>query len=155
MVFIYPDMRTVLVGKFKDGVMLEGRPSKITAERCNGGIKEILVSPPRSTDPVFSFKRNTRLRIHNATIMDPFEKNTVYVNVTMHGAGEGLFAKRNIDAYEVVAYYTGTVWTAEEHISELSPSNQTGYFRYESYLLLLTYLSYLVSIELFNIKSIS
>jgi len=123
-------MRTVLVGKFKDGVMLEGRPSKIIAERCNAGIKELLVSPPPTTGPVFSYKRNTRLRIHNATIMDPFEKNMVYVNVSTHGErGEGLFSKRKIDSNEIISYYTGTVWTPEEHVSELSPANQTGYFR--------------------------
>ena len=89
-------MRTVLIGKFSDGVMLEGRPSKIIAERCNDGIKEILVRPPKISSPVFSFKRSTRLRIDNSTIIDPFEKNMVYVNITTYGGGEGVFARRNI-----------------------------------------------------------
>ena len=121
-------MRTVLIGKFKDGVMLEGRASKIVAERCNDGMKEILVSPPPPSAPVYSFKRSTRLRMYDPTIMDPYERKMVYVKSTIN-SGEGLFAKRDIDVNEVVSYYTGTIWTPEEFISELSPANQTGYFR--------------------------
>ena len=95
LIYVYPDMRTVLVGKFKDGAMMEARQSKIIAERCNDGIKEIKISPLPKENPVFSFKRNNRLRIHAPTIMDPFEKNTVYVQTT-EGRGEGLFAHRTL-----------------------------------------------------------
>ena len=121
-------MKTVLVGKFINGVMIRARPSKIFAERCNNGMKEIIVSQPKSVTPTLSFNRNTRLKIFDPTIMDPFERNMVYVNKTID-AGDGLFAKRDIEANEIVVYYSGTVWTPEEHISELSPTNQTGYFR--------------------------
>ena len=121
-------MKTVLVGKFQNGVMIRARPSKIIAERCNNGMKEIMVSKPKSASPILSFNRNTRLKIFEPTIMDPFEKNMVYVNKTTD-AGDGLFAKRDIETNEIVVYYSGTIWTPEEYISELSPANQTGYFR--------------------------
>ena len=121
-------MKTVLMGKFRDGVMIEAKASRIIAERCHNGIKEIKMDKPKTNSPIHTFKRNTRLRIHDATTMDPFEKNMVYVKETKKSE-EGLFAKKDIEANEVVAYYSGTIWTPQEHITELSPSNQTGYFR--------------------------
>ena len=123
-------MRTALIGKFENGVMVEGRPTKILAERCNDGLKEILVSPPETNSRVFRFQRNTRVRIHQPKIMDPFEKNSVFVSKTAN-SGEGLFARRNIETNEVVAYYSGVILKTEE-ITQMrfnGASNQTGYER--------------------------
>ena len=123
-------MRTALIGKFKNGVMVEGRPTKILAERCNDGLKEILVSPPETNSRVFRFQRNTRVRIHQPKIMDPFEKNSVFVSKTAN-SGEGLFARRNIETNEVVSYYSGVILKTEE-INQMrfnGASNQTGYER--------------------------
>ena len=123
-------MRTALIGKFENGVMVEGRPTKILAERCNDGLKEILVSPPETNFRVFRFQRNTRVRIHQPKIMDPFEKNSVFVSKTAN-SGEGLFARRNIETNEVVAYYSGVILKTEEikQIRFNGASNQTGYER--------------------------
>ena len=121
-------MRTALIGKFKNGVMVEGTPTKILAERCNDGLKEIMVSPPETNSTVFRFQRNTRVRIHQPRIMDPFEKNTVYVSETAT-SGDGLFARRDIEANEVVSYYSGTIWRREEANQDEGPgygANQTG-----------------------------
>ena len=123
-------MRTALIGKFENGVMVEGRPTKILAERCNDGLKEILVSAPETNSRVFRFQRNTRVRIHQPKIMDPFEKNSVFVSKTAN-SGEGLFARRNIETNEVVAYYSGVILKTEE-INQMrfnGASNQTGYER--------------------------
>ena len=123
-------MRTALIGKFKNGVMVEGRPTKILAERCNDGLKEILVSPPEINSRVFRFQRNTRVRIHQPKIMDPFEKNSVFVSKTAN-SGEGLFARRNIETNEVVSYYSGVILKTEElkQIRVNGASNQTEYER--------------------------
>ena len=123
-------MRTALIGKFENGVMVEARPTKILAERCNDGLKEILVSPPETNSRVFRFQRNTRVRIHQPKIMDPFEKNSVFVSKTAN-SGEGLFARRNIETNEVVAYYSGVILKTEEinQIRFNGASNQTGYER--------------------------
>ena len=100
MVFIYPDMKTVLVGEFKNGVMLEGRTSKIFAERCNDGIKEIKVATPLRDSPVFKFKRSTRISVgDNPTKMDMYEKKNIYIKKTKWG-DDGVFAKRNIKKNE-------------------------------------------------------
>ena len=46
-IFVYPDMITTLVGKFENGQMISAKTSKIIAERCNKGIKEIRVATPK------------------------------------------------------------------------------------------------------------
>ena len=133
-------MRTVLVGKFRDGVMLEARASYIVAERCNDGIKEIKLSNAnkmyKKEIPVYSFNRNTRLRIYKPTLMDPFEKNTVFIK-TNKEKGDGLFARRDIDPFEIVAYYSGTIWPKNDNDEPGNspnwlnvPANQTEYERY-------------------------
>ena len=65
-------MKTVIVGKFKDGILIEGRPERIVAERCKNGIKEISTSLPDPKSPIFKFKRNNHIRVYQPTIMDPF-----------------------------------------------------------------------------------
>ena len=41
--FVYPDMRTAVIGHFKANVLIEGRETKIVQERCHKNIKEIRV----------------------------------------------------------------------------------------------------------------
>ena len=121
-------MKTALTGKFKNGVMVEGSPAKIIAERCNDGLKEILISTPKVNPPNFSFQRNTRIRVHQPKVMDPFEKNTVYVSETAT-SGDGSFARRDIEANEVVSYYSGTISGREETNQDEREDlifNQTG-----------------------------
>ena len=124
MVFIYPDMKTVLVGEFKNGVMLQGRPSKIYAERCNDGIKEIKVATPLPDSPVFKFERSTRISLGDKlTKTDMYEKKNIYIKKTKWG-DDGVFAKRNINKHELVAYYNGIFQNSSEF--ELFPGNMTG-----------------------------
>ena len=119
-------MKTALIGTFKDGVMISGRLSKVIAERCNDGIKEIRVDEAKIDAPIFSYQRNTRVRIHDPIRMDPFEKRNVYVDSTERG-DFGLFAKRNIKAKELIAYYSGTIHSWKDYSLH---SNMTGYARY-------------------------
>ena len=125
MIFIYPDLKTVLIGKFKNGIMIEGNPSKIIGERCNDGIKEIKTSKIKPDAPVFKYRRPTRLRIGDQpTIMDPYETQTVYVKNSDWG-DDGLFAKRDIRDGELVAYYNGMIFNVSE--IDMWHENQTGY----------------------------
>ena len=118
-------MRTVLVGQFKDGVMIEARPTNIIAERCNDGMKEIKISMPIYDAPTLKYRRTTRLDIGDQpTVMDPLEKRFIYINETERG-DDGLFAKKDIGPDQVVAYYSGIFWNATE--LELWPTNQTSY----------------------------
>ena len=122
-------MKTVIIGKFKDGILVEGRPSKIIAERCKNGMKEIKVAKPDQRSSVFNFKRNNKLRVHQPKLMDPFEKNSVYVGHTEE-KGEGLFVRRNVEAGEIMSYYSGIIWSANEFQEISLLPNQTGYDRY-------------------------
>ena len=79
--------------------MLKGRQSKIIAERCNNGLKEIKVAKPKTGSPILKFKRSTKQYIYDPTIMDQYEKNMVYVKDTAE-SGEGIFAKKDIKTYE-------------------------------------------------------
>ena len=124
-------MRTVIVGKFKDGVLIEGRPSKIIAERCQNGMKAIKVAKPDQRSPVFNFRRNNKLCVHQPKLMDPFEKNSVYVGPTDE-KGEGLFVRRNIEPGEITSYYSGIIWSAIEFEEISLLPNQTGYDRYHA-----------------------
>jgi hypothetical protein len=40
-VFLYPDFQTALVGQFEKDVMIAAQQTKVVAERCRNGIKEI------------------------------------------------------------------------------------------------------------------
>ena len=119
-------METVLVGQFNDGIMISSRSAKIIAERCNDGIKEIKTSSIKRRDaPIFKYVRPTRTYIGDQpTVVDPYEKNFIYINTTKWG-DDGLFAKKDIKAKELVAYYSGIIWNSTE--VELFPANQTGY----------------------------
>ena len=118
-------MKTVLVGKFQNGIMHRGRPAKIVAERCNNGIKEIKLSIPKRETPAYKYSRANRLSIGDQpTEMDPYEKRTVYIKELDWG-GDSLFAKRNIMKNEIVTYYGGIFWNGTE--LELFPVNATSY----------------------------
>ena len=43
------------------------------------------------------------------TVMDPYEKQSVYV-AEVGGRGEGLFAKRDFADTELIAYYSGIIY---------------------------------------------
>ena len=118
-------MKTAIIGTFVDGVMVQGRPSKVIAERCNDGIKEIKIDKPKLDEPNIGFKRNTWNRIHDPSLMDHFEKKNVYVNQTERG-DVGLYARKNLSANNVIAYYSGTIHSWKNY-SE--PKNITGYAR--------------------------
>ena len=108
-------METVLVGKFNDGIMVAAKPSKILAERCHKGIKEIRVAKPKIDAPILTFKRPDRLRIGDQPrVMDPYTKKNIYI-----GNGkkdDGVFAKRNLYKGELVMYYSGLFWNTTEQL---------------------------------------
>ena len=55
--YIYPDMATVLQGKFINGLMIAGRQVDITHMRCINGMVELKFSEPRG--PVFHYEPPT------------------------------------------------------------------------------------------------
>ena len=107
-------MQTVLIGNFEKGKMISARPSKIISERCNNGIKEILVETPKHSTPVFRYSRPNRLRIGDQPrVMDPFSKKNVFVK-TSEKKGDGLFARKDIKKDDLIAYVSGLLWNETE-----------------------------------------
>ena len=108
-IFVYPDMKTALVGRFENGHMISAKTSKIIAERCNKGIKEIRLDTPREDEPSLKYSRPDRLRIGDQPrVMDPYTKKNFYIG---NGKKEdGVFAKRDINKGELVLYYSGLFW---------------------------------------------
>eukprot|EP00090_Calanus_glacialis_P009253 TRINITY_DN17640_c0_g1_i1.p1 TRINITY_DN17640_c0_g1~~TRINITY_DN17640_c0_g1_i1.p1 ORF type:complete len:464 (+),score=104.47 TRINITY_DN17640_c0_g1_i1:132-1523(+) len=105
-VWLHPDMETVMVGKWKKGVMEEGNEGKVRAVRCNNGILELEVKPA-GTSKIFKYDPPT------ATMMtsepqerDPYESKHLVVKKSRLG-GDGLFARLDTPKNTLLAYYSG------------------------------------------------
>ncbi len=78
--FIFPDLETALVGRFENGRMLSGRPTRIVAERCKHGMKELKFAKPNWILPIFKYQRPTWIQPGDQpTVADPFELRTIYI----------------------------------------------------------------------------
>ena len=106
-------MKNVLVGRFEDGIMKEARHSKIIAERCHMGVKEIKVGEPKSDSPTFKHTPLSTVRIGSQpTVMDPFEQGNVYIREGTFG--DGVFAKKNLSEGDIILYYSGLLHNKTE-----------------------------------------
>ena len=106
--FIYPDFETVLLGNFQNGVMIAAKPTKILAERCNNGIKELKFAKPKKNAPTFKYERPTDIKPGDQpNVADPFESKRVYIGKGI--MNDGIFAKKDILSGELICYYSGTL----------------------------------------------
>ena len=113
MIYVYPDMENALVGHFENGKMKGARKSKIIAERCHMGIKEIKIAKPKKKSPVFKYHGLSTIRIGDQpTVMDPFEIKNVYIQTGPFG--DGVFAKRNFSQGDLIMYYSGLLHNKTE-----------------------------------------
>ena len=118
--FIYPDLNTALIGSFNDGIMMAARKTRIIGERCNKGIKEIKTAKPKPSSPLLKYFRPNQIRIADQPrVIDALDNRNVYIK--MAEFGDSVFAKRDIPSGEIVAYYSGLLWTPKD----LFPINQT------------------------------
>ena len=120
--FLYPDMKTVLFGQFENGTMIAAKESRVIAERCHQGMKEIKVARPKTDDPIYKYNIPTRIKIADQpTLMDPYTRKNIYISEGKEG--DGVFARRNISQGEVIMYYSGIRWNKTE--MPLWSKNQT------------------------------
>ena len=62
--------------------MVSARESKIVAERCNGGVKELKLAYVRKRANItHEYFKPTRHRISKQTNMDPMDRRNVYIQV--------------------------------------------------------------------------
>ena len=123
--YIYPNLKTALIGLFNDGVMKAARETRIIGERCNRGIKEIKLARPKTSSPLLKYFRPNQIRIADQPrVMDALDKRNIYIKTAEFG--DSVFARRDIPSGEIVAYYSGLLWTPKD----LFPINQTIEERY-------------------------
>ena len=107
--YLYPDFTTGFLGNFRAGEFLSGRPAQLSS--CytdSAGVLVPVLSPlpsPTHTRRVGNFGD---LQDPEARLTDPYEDRNVYVAQSgLAGAEEGLFARRNLEVHQVIAFYNG------------------------------------------------
>lgn len=112
--YVYPDHRTALVGTFEDGVMKSAKAAVLVSDLSDD-------APPRyefRTDyhASYEYDQSTHDRISlHPSVPDPYEQDRVYVAAaSIPGAGEGLFAKCELDGDTVASFYNGVRLSHDE-----------------------------------------
>ena len=113
-------MKTVLIGSFENGIMKGAKQSKIISERCHNGMKEIKVAKPKYDSAVLKYSRPNMIRIAALPkVMDALDRKNIFIKEGPWG--DGVFAKRDFLSGEIIAYYSGLLWSPQD----LFPSNLT------------------------------
>ncbi len=108
-VYVYPDLETLLVGSFVNGTMVSARSSGLAglAFDAVSGIPLLLESLDRG-DARFSYEEPTPVSVRDPLLRDPMEAKTVRVSASsLPGAGLGLFAGKFLPRGSVVSFYGG------------------------------------------------
>ena len=127
--YIYQDMRTAIVGKFFKGKLLEGESRIVVGYRCEEGILTLEFSKSKHNRERLEYEESTATFItSNPKLMDPYERSSIYIKeTTISGMrfSDGLFAKRVLPHFALVAVYAGTRLNKQEHDKIFSPKNIT------------------------------
>ncbi|KAL4641733.1 histone-lysine N-methyltransferase SETD7 isoform X2 [Arapaima gigas] len=109
--YVYPDCRTALYGSFVEGELIEARLATLSSEE--NGRPHFDIVPD---SPVYAYDKSTSTCIATHTLLpDPYESQRVYVmDSLISGAGEGLFAKIDVEPNTVMAFYNGVRITHTE-----------------------------------------
>ncbi|QQP51883.1 Uncharacterized protein FKW44_013365 [Caligus rogercresseyi] len=114
--YIYPDLETAIIGRFKKGLLVEGREAKLERVRCVNGIYEAQFSEPDG--PSYHYRRPTNATFGDQPhLPDPLDKKyfTVKSSTIDHPlSSEGAFAIRDISAGTLMALYSGIILSNEE-----------------------------------------
>lgn len=124
--FLYSDLSTALVGEWRDSKLVAGRSGRLT------GLQEVQgVLVPSFTITDNSTTNHYERWISTDSCMlcpphrkDPYESTLVRVAKSeVEGGGEGLYARKNIPAGTLIAFYNGIRMTKEQR----TPYGDTGY----------------------------
>lgn len=126
--FLYPDLKTALYGKFKNGRMTETVPvnvKEVFLEKT-GTILRIKFSKPDFCAPTYKFWPSSLNVVAVPPLLeDPYEQKYVYAGKSSMSdhAGDGLFLKRDVPANTTIAFYNGI----RVRPGEPAPYVSTGY----------------------------
>uniref|UniRef100_A0A0K2UF62 SET domain containing (Lysine methyltransferase) 7 [Danio rerio] n=1 Tax=Lepeophtheirus salmonis TaxID=72036 RepID=A0A0K2UF62_LEPSM len=111
--YIYPDLLTCILGKFKNGVLIQGQASTICGLSINAStreLNEIYFNPVKPDAPIYSYWPSDLYSIPCPRLLrDPYETSIAFLakSKISEFAGDGLFAFRDVTAGETVAFYNG------------------------------------------------
>ncbi len=119
--FLYPDRSTAMVGRFREEVMLQALAGRVAAADLNEAHILCLAMTSSSSSssssssqgdemlPTYSFSPSNAAGIHcDWSLPDCYEAVTVECRrSSVHEAGEGLFALRELPEGRVVSFYNG------------------------------------------------
>nr|XP_029517914.1 histone-lysine N-methyltransferase SETD7 isoform X2 [Oncorhynchus nerka] len=111
--YVYPDGQTALYGSFVEGELIEARLAALVSMETTRPHFDV-----SSDSPVYSYDKSTSTCIATHTLLpDPYESKRVFVaDSLISGAGEGLFAKMDVEANVVMAFYNGVRITHSEFV---------------------------------------
>jgi len=124
--FLYPDLSTALVGEWRDGQLVAGRSSRLTRlQEVHGVLVPSFTIPDNSTTNHYERWISTdSCMLCPPHRQDPYESTLVRVAMSeVEGGGEGLYARKNIPAGTLIAFYNGIRMTKEQR----TPWSDTGY----------------------------
>ena len=114
--YIYPDLTTVLWGEFSRGLMVRAVHTRLADIDLRGLVPRAIVSQNDLGGPQFSLSPSTATTMEVSPLLqDPYETRWVTVRQsTVVGGGDGLFARREIPADTVISFYHGLVYRPGE-----------------------------------------
>ena len=113
--YIYPDMETVLLGKFEDRIMKNAQESKVLDVKCdkNGLLYVSRYEAPEPSSPHFYYEppSNTSYGSGPTGVLDPYEKKWLELRKASNPKmGQGVFIKRDAEKDVIVSSYHGFVF---------------------------------------------
>ena len=109
--YIYPDLETALIGQFENGMMISGQETRITDVTMDGSVLIPTFVKTTKTAPRVKFSKSTKAFIGDQPLIsDPYESKHVSCSrssLDTDVAGEGLFAKVDMPAGTIPAFYNG------------------------------------------------
>lgn len=114
--YIYPGAKLALIGKFKSNIMIAGQKSKIVQATCKNSMVSLLFDKPEG--PKFHLSIGTNNSIGDMPLVpDPYESMTAKMDTsTIPNSGLGLFAVRDIEENEIIAFYNGYHLVGKEEV---------------------------------------
>ena len=108
--FLYPDFQNCLAGTFKNERLVSGMASKIIGVGLNDTSVLVLTpAQPKAGAPVLDYCPSTKDSIPcDWNLGDTYENSTVVCRPSLvNGAGDGLFAAKDLPTNTIVSYYNG------------------------------------------------
>ena len=108
--FLYPDFYNCLVGNFKEEKLVLAKSSKIVlAVEDDNNILALTPALPDADAPLLEYCRSNKDKIPcDWMLKDTYESSTVICRTSkIAGAGDGLFAAKDLPTNTIVSYYNG------------------------------------------------